>query len=401
MRNKAADVLRVNGVETPSASASERDAYTGSGLRVLLLSPWGASGGYSGPLTLMNRMWSEVVKNRPETRVTLVYRDRGVDSSPTWAADTIAAVRSRGFGRLAQMRWMLAAAACVLRRRRSVDVVHLQGAYLANLVPALFARRGRVVILPVLEDGDLGGLRNSVIKRWIARRVGASALSAFALSDGIVGELRYAGVDAHRVGRLSNPVDPRMLRADPQTHWPRDTVRLGFVGKLGPLKNPHLLIEVAAALRDIGRPCEVHFIGPFASPEMEQQLRHLAAKRRVQDGTHFHGFQSDVLPAFKCFDIFVLPSTQEGLPGSLMEAFAMGKPVVVTDVGSMAEYVHIAGAGRIVRAQTDEIVEAILDLDEPSAWTAAARGARSYASAHLDPKVIANHYLRQIERAAR
>lgn len=374
---------------------------TASAPRVLLLSPWGASGGYSGPLTLMNRMWTEVTARHPATRVTLIYRDRGVDATPAWADTVIPALRSQGFGRMAQLRWMLSAAFWVLRYRRSVDVVHLQGAYLTNLVPALLARRGHVVMLPVLEDGDLGDLRHSPVKRWIARRIGARARSGFALSDGIARELVSVGLHPERVARLSNPVDPRMISDDSDPRPPHQPIRLGFVGKLGPLKNPHLLIEAAAALRDKGRACEVHFFGPFASSSMEARLHTLVDDLRLGDVVDFHGFQSDILPAFELFDIFVLPSAQEGLPGSLMEAFAMGKPVIVTDVGSMAEYVRRADAGRVIRAETDDIVEAVLSILEVDTWTAAARNARSFASEQLDPRVVADQYVRQIERTPR
>lgn len=338
---------------------------------------------------------------RPGTRVVLVYRDRGVDTAPTWADEVIPALRSRGFGRIDQLRWMLNAAFCVVRRRRSVDVVHLQGAYLTNLLPALFARRGSVVILPVLEDGDLGGMQHSVLKRWIVRRIGAHARAGFALSDGIADELAHAGLDAHRISRLSNPVDPRMITDDPDVRPPHHPVRLGFIGKLGPLKNPHLLLEAAAALRGKGTPCVVHFFGPFASPSMETRLRGLSADLALERDVHFHGFQSDILPTFDLFDIFVLPSTQEGLPGSLMEAFAMGKPVIVTDVGSMAEYVRRAGAGRIVRPDGEEIAEAVLGILDADSWNTAARNAHSFASEQLDPRVVADHYVRQIERTAR
>ncbi|WP_314452500.1 glycosyltransferase family 4 protein [uncultured Microbacterium sp.] len=383
-------------------TASARSGSVGATeLRVLLLSPWGASGGYSGPLTFMNRMWSEITARHPNVRVTLLHRDRGQDRAPEWAHEIIPAVRSEEFGRVAQVRWMFAAAFWVIRYRRSADVIHLQGTYLTNLFPSLFARRGSVVMLPVLEDGDLGGLQRASAKRWIARRVGTRARSGFALSGGIARELERAGLEAHRVGRLSNPVDPRMIAEAPSSPDPEGPVRLGFVGKLGPLKNPHLLVEASAALRDIGRASEVHFFGPFASLAMEQRLRGIAADLKVEDQIHFHGFQNEILPAFDSFDILVLPSEQEGLPGSLMEAFAMGKPVIVTDVGSMAEYVHRAGAGRVVRARTDEIVDAVLSFDRGDTWTTASRSARAFASEHLDPKVVADQYLHQIERTPR
>ncbi len=390
----------------PDSPGSDRSVIRGrsttqSAGRVLLLSPWGSSGGYSGPLTLMNRMWSEVTARHPDTRVTLVYRDRGVDVDPGWAHAVVPALRSRKFGRTAQLLWMVGATFWVLRHRGSADIVHLQGAYLTNLVPALFARRDRVVLLPVLQDGDLGGLADSPLKRWVARRVGTHARSAFALSDGIARELVEAGVAPERVARLSNPVDPRMIASEPDPRPPHEPVRLGFVGKLGPLKNPHLLIEAASVLRARGRACEVHFFGPFASSTMEARLRGLVSASGLEEVVHFHGFQSDILSAFEHFDIFVLPSAQEGLPGSLMEALAMGKPVIVTDVGSMAEYVHRAAAGHVVGPDADEIAHAVLGILDADAWTTAARNARSFASDRLDPRVVADQYVHQIERTSR
>jgi glycosyltransferase involved in cell wall biosynthesis len=58
-----------------------------------------------------------------------------------------------------------------------------------------------------------------------------------------------------------------------------------------------------------------------------------------------------------------MSSTSEGLPISLLQAFSIGLPAIVTDVGGMAEAVRLAKAGLIVsKTDSAEMTEAILRL---------------------------------------
>ena len=68
-------------------------------------------------------------------------------------------------------------------------------------------------------------------------------------------------------------------------------------------------------------------------------------------------------PYFCSADAFVMSSKSEGLPVSLLQAFSVGLPVVVTDVGGMAEVVRLARAGIVVSA-TDpaEFASAIIEM---------------------------------------
>jgi glycosyltransferase involved in cell wall biosynthesis len=70
-----------------------------------------------------------------------------------------------------------------------------------------------------------------------------------------------------------------------------------------------------------------------------------------------------VAPFFSAADAFIMSSKSEGLPISLLQAFSLGLPAIVTDVGGMAEVVRLARAGFTVSA-TDpaEMAAAILRL---------------------------------------
>lgn len=83
----------------------------------------------------------------------------------------------------------------------------------------------------------------------------------------------------------------------------------------------------------------------------------------ISEGVTFWGQQLDVAPFFSRADAFVMSSRSEGLPISLLQAFSLGLPAIVTDVGGMAEVVCQAKAG-ITVSTTDpsEMSAAILRL---------------------------------------
>src|SRR5262249_40221852 len=87
------------------------------------------------------------------------------------------------------------------------------------------------------------------------------------------------------------------------------------------------------------------------------------ARSGVGDGFNLLGYRRDTLDVLAAADLFVLSSRQEGLPGALMEALALGLPVVATGVGGIAETVTGGVEGRLVPAEKPaELADAILDL---------------------------------------
>jgi glycosyltransferase involved in cell wall biosynthesis len=100
--------------------------------------------------------------------------------------------------------------------------------------------------------------------------------------------------------------------------------------------------------------------GPLRA-NLEAEARSLGVAERV----HFAGYQRDVASMLGAMDLVVLPSVREGLPLSLLEAMAAGRPVVATRVGGMPEVVVDGMTGRLVPpadpAALAEAIGAILD----------------------------------------
>lgn len=91
---------------------------------------------------------------------------------------------------------------------------------------------------------------------------------------------------------------------------------------------------------------DVHFLmvgdGPLADAVAEQ-LRRINLPNFTR--RPFYEPSADV---FAVADVVVLPSEHEGMPLVILEALAMGKPVVVTDVGNLHEVLALTGGGIVV-----------------------------------------------------
>ena len=92
-------------------------------------------------------------------------------------------------------------------------------------------------------------------------------------------------------------------------------------------------------------------------------LEALAASLRLTARVRFTGGLADVRPALAAADVFVLSSDAEGMPGSVLEAMAMGLPVVATDVGGTAEALAGGAAGVLVPPGNPQaLAEAVASL---------------------------------------
>ena len=88
----------------------------------------------------------------------------------------------------------------------------------------------------------------------------------------------------------------------------------------------------------------------------------LADQLGVGERMHFVGFQADVRPYIAAMNLVVLPSRSEGLPVSLLEAMAMGLPVIASAVGGIPELIVQGVTGGLVESEnTSALREAMLD----------------------------------------
>lgn len=144
-------------------------------------------------------------------------------------------------------------------------------------------------------------------------------------------------------------------------------LRILCVGRLVHLKGQSLLLEAIAELRDEGIAAELVLVGDGPKrAALERQAERLA----VSDAVEFAGaVGQDEIPArYRAADLFCLPSFAEGLPVVLMEAMAVGLPVISTRIMGIPELVEDGVNGWLIApARVDELVAALRDAAETSA----------------------------------
>jgi glycosyltransferase involved in cell wall biosynthesis len=124
-----------------------------------------------------------------------------------------------------------------------------------------------------------------------------------------------------------------------------DAPIVGTVANFRRLKGHHLLLQAALSVRRSFP--EARFVLVGRGP-IEQEIRRATQDLGLNGSIVFAGFRIDAPRVMSAFDVFVLPSIHEGLPIALVEAMALGRPVVATRVGGLPEVVRDGTEGFLV-----------------------------------------------------
>jgi glycosyltransferase involved in cell wall biosynthesis len=114
------------------------------------------------------------------------------------------------------------------------------------------------------------------------------------------------------------------------------------VGRLNPQKNFALFLDIAEQLAP--RFPDLHFLLAGDGPE-EQMLREKASALGIANRVTFSGYVADTRLVYLAADVLLMPSRYEGLPMTLLEAMAMGLPVVASKLDGIAEVIRDGAEG--------------------------------------------------------
>jgi glycosyltransferase involved in cell wall biosynthesis len=190
-------------------------------------------------------------------------------------------------------------------------------------------------------------------------------------------------VDAVAAKRAERDAVRRELGLDPG-------LVVGTVANMRATKGwPDLLAAARQVLDEVD---EVTFVGVGQGP-MEDEIHRLHEQLGLADRFRLLGFRRDAIRIMAGCDLFCLASHHEGLPIAVMEAMALGLPIVATDVGGMAELVVDRVHGRLVPPRRPDllaaaIVELLTDDDERASAAAAVRSTSVMLSAEESIKRV-------------
>lgn len=271
---------------------------------------------------------------------------------------------------------------------------------LAGLADALHVVRGRLVLRVANPLSiDLSG-RGTTSRRLIRIALDRCDV-AIANSPGVADDLRqlHSRVAA-KIHVLPNPVDiehVRRLSDEPLTNEERRFVNqlsrplIVTVGRLADQKNHTMLLEALASLREsIDASLMVIGDGPLRA-DLEERVRCLG----LVDHVWFTGWRASPHRLVKESDVFALTSRFEGFGSVLVEAMALGIPVVSTDAPSGPRYVLDNGSAGVLVGGTNPKVfgEAIKNvLTDELLYRDLARSGRERADEFDAPSVLHRYW---------
>lgn len=254
-------------------------------------------------------------------------------------------------------------------RQRQIQVIHTHG-YKSDIIGLLAAKRAGICCVSTPH-----GYPSKVSLKLAAFiRIGTFSLRYFdavaPLSEELQSDMKRFGVPAPKTRFIRNGVDLTEISEfmQPGSFVASDKNQpktIGFVGQMIPRKGLPDLLEVFDRLYQDNSLLELQLLGDGSQrPELEAQAGHLSST----DSIGFFGFRSDRLELMARFDLFVMTSSLEGIPRCMMEAMALGIPVVAYDIPGVDQLVEHGVTGLLAplgdKAALGECCRRILESPE-------------------------------------
>ena len=260
---------------------------------------------------------------------------------------------------------------CDIVIQHDINLIHAHD-YKSDFFAYLLRRwlwRRRLALLSTAHAWVIIGPRGEFYRRldlWLMKRFD----HLIAVSHATKAEMVAAGVPAASISVIHNGIDTDVWSPARATTNLREELGLGqtfpvigYVGRIMPEKDLDTWLRAAARVAEKYLSARFVLVGEGRDGTTQQQLQQLASTLGIGERVLFPGYRENLVPVYATFDMFLLSSRREGLPNSLLEAMAIGLPVVTTDVAGAKELV-VDGQTGFVRPQgdRDSLAQALLTL---------------------------------------
>lgn len=238
-----------------------------------------------------------------------------------------------------------------LCRKKQVDIWHGHD-YKTNLIGWIVSKFHRMRLITTAHGWvDYSGRLPAYYKyekRWILPRYE----KVICVSTSVMDQAIQGGTPKSKCVHIDNAIDSeqfarcRSVAAAKQQDFPEveDRFLIGTIGRLSAEKGFDLLIQAVSQL--ISNGLNAHLVIAGEGPE-RAKLQKLIDELGLQNRIQLLGFCKDTRSYYESLDLFVLSSYREGLPNVVLEAMAVGCPVVATQVD---------GVPRIITNQSDGVL---------------------------------------------
>ena len=266
------------------------------------------------------------------------------------------------------------------------DVFHAQDRFTANVMgrlnqsykkPLFFTPHGFMTEKRLRLNLIPQGSDEAAFFMQIDRNAVEVSDKSIILSETFRPILTSLGVDSSKLETIHTGIEfrPRPDKTDPKR------VVISCVSRLGPRKGHKVLLEALNLIRGHLEHVRVCIVGDGeARGDLEHQARQLDLRR-----VHFMGHRDDVENILSKSDIYVLPTTSDTLPISVIEAMFAGKAIVTTRVGGIPELIRDQETGLLAEpGNARQLADCLLRLlQDRDLRRQLGRNAQQYARDHL------------------
>jgi len=250
-------------------------------------------------------------------------------------------------------------------REDAVDLLHTHG-YKADLYGYLSARSAGKPIVATCHNWVGGtaalGIYNH-LDRMVLKRFNAIA----SVSDAVSERLLKSGIPAGKIKAIANGIDVEAFERSqslPEFRVSGGKI-IGVVARLDLQKGFEYLLAAIRELSNFFYGLKVVIIGEGPDRTAIEQM---IERYGLQHTVVLAGQQSNMPGIYASIDIFVLPSLNEGLPMTLLEAMAASRPIIATRVGAIPNVIEDGKTGLLVNPRDtaglrDAIARLLADAD--------------------------------------
>jgi len=287
-------------------------------------------------------------------------------------------------------------------KERQIDVIHTHG-YKSNFYGLLASKICNIPIVATVHGwtGETRVLRiyesfDPIFLRFFSAVVPVSEkLREKLISSRIPNwkiRLIHNGIDLHRF-------DPSSAQRGAREKWgiKESAFVVGNVGRLSREKGQTYLLE---AMKDIIKTHPEAIVIIVGDGLLKEELIFWTKNNGLKDYVIFTGNQDNTVPLYAMMDAFILPSLTEGIPLTLLEAMAMGKPVVATPVGGVPEIIKDSVNGVLVKPKDSHALAVALSglIENPELRNMLSQTARKTVQEDFSVETMCEKYVRLYDR---
>ena len=258
-------------------------------------------------------------------------------------------------------------------RAEKIDIIHSQGAradFYARLASKLAGQKTKVVntIAMLVERYDVGILRKNIycgLDRFSERHVDRFLVVSEALKQELIST---HSIPEHKVAVIFNGIELQEYRDHGFAEFSGKTRRefdigdreflVCAIGRMVWQKGFEYLIESIPAIIKTSPRAKILIVG---DGPLKARLEALAETLNVRSNLIFAGFRSDTREILSAIDILTVPSVLEGFPMITLEAMAMSKPIIATNIDGITEQITNEENGILVPPKDpDALAKAII-----------------------------------------